>query len=62
MNIVTRYRERYIVEQERVDSLKVEFDILESISDCLISLDSNSRLVYLNDAACSELAVGRGEP
>jgi diguanylate cyclase (GGDEF)-like protein/PAS domain S-box-containing protein len=59
LNMVTRYREKYIVEQERMESLKIEAGILESISDCFISLDSNSRLVYLNDAACSEFAVER---
>jgi diguanylate cyclase (GGDEF)-like protein len=61
LSILTRYREKYIIEQERADALKVEADILESISDCFISLDSNSRLVYLNDAACSELEVERGQ-
>jgi diguanylate cyclase (GGDEF)-like protein len=59
LTIVTRYREKYIVEQERTESLKVEAAILESISDCFISLDSDSRLVYLNDAACKEFAVER---
>jgi diguanylate cyclase (GGDEF)-like protein len=59
LNIVTRYREKYIVEQERAESLKVEADILESISDCFISLDSDFRLVYLNDAACGELTLDR---
>jgi diguanylate cyclase (GGDEF)-like protein len=59
LNLVTRYREKYIVEQERAESLKVEADILESISDCFISLDSDFRLAYLNDAACSELALDR---
>jgi diguanylate cyclase (GGDEF)-like protein len=59
LSIVTRYREKYIVELERTKSLRVEADILESISDCFISLDSNSRLVYLNDAACRAFAVDR---
>jgi diguanylate cyclase (GGDEF)-like protein/PAS domain S-box-containing protein len=56
---VTRYREEYIVERERAESLKVESAVLESISDCFISLDSEMRLVYLNDAACTEFAVER---
>jgi diguanylate cyclase (GGDEF)-like protein len=59
LNIVTRHREKYIVEREQTESLKVEAAILESISDCFISLDSRSRLVYLNDAACKEFAVER---
>ena len=59
LNIVTRYREKYIVECERAESLKVEADILESISDCFISLDSSFRLVYMNDAACAEFSVDR---
>jgi diguanylate cyclase (GGDEF)-like protein/PAS domain S-box-containing protein len=59
LNIVTRYREKYIVERERTESLRVEAAILESISDCFISLDSRSRLVYLNDAACKAFGVER---
>ena len=59
LNLVARYREQFIVERERGESLKVEADILESISDCFISLDSDLRLVYLNDAACSEFAFDR---
>jgi diguanylate cyclase (GGDEF)-like protein/PAS domain S-box-containing protein len=59
LNVVTRYREAYIIECARVASLKVEAEVLESISDCFISLDSNSRLVYLNDAACAEFCVER---
>jgi diguanylate cyclase (GGDEF)-like protein/PAS domain S-box-containing protein len=58
-DIVTRYREEFVVERERAESLKLESEILESISDCFISLDSNSRLIYLNDAACAELCVER---
>jgi diguanylate cyclase (GGDEF)-like protein/PAS domain S-box-containing protein len=58
-DIVTRYREEFVVERERAESLKLESEILESISDCFISLDSNSRLIYLNDAACAELSVER---
>jgi diguanylate cyclase (GGDEF)-like protein/PAS domain S-box-containing protein len=59
IDLITRYREKYLLERERVGSLKVEADILESISDCFISLDSDARLIYLNDAACAELAVER---
>jgi diguanylate cyclase (GGDEF)-like protein/PAS domain S-box-containing protein len=56
---VTKYRETYIVERERAESLRIESEVLESISDCFIALDSGFRLVYLNDAACSEFAVDR---
>jgi PAS domain-containing protein len=59
LNIVTRYREKYIIERERVESLKIETRVLESISDCFFSLDSSFRLVYLNDAACVEFGVNR---
>ncbi len=57
LDAVTEYREAYIVEREQAKSLKIESEVLESISDCFISLDSEFRLVYLNDAACAEFAV-----
>jgi diguanylate cyclase (GGDEF)-like protein/PAS domain S-box-containing protein len=59
LDAVTRYREAYIVERERTESLRIESEVLESISDCFIALDSEFRLVYLNDAACSEFAAER---
>jgi len=59
LNAVTRYREAYIVERERAELMRIESEVLESISDCFISLDSEFRLVYLNDAACSEFGLGR---
>jgi diguanylate cyclase (GGDEF)-like protein/PAS domain S-box-containing protein len=59
LTTVTRYREAYIIERERVESLKIESQVLESISDCFISLNSEFRLVYLNDAACTEFSVKR---
>ena len=59
LDAVTAYREKYIVERERAESLRIESEVLESISDCFISLDSQFRLVYLNDAACTEFAVER---
>jgi diguanylate cyclase (GGDEF)-like protein len=59
LNIVTRYREKYVVEQERVESLKITAQVLESISDCFISVDADFHLIYLNDAACAELGVDR---
>jgi diguanylate cyclase (GGDEF)-like protein/PAS domain S-box-containing protein len=59
LDAVTEYREAYIVERERAESLRIESEVLESISDCFISLDSEFRLVYLNDATCSEFAVDR---
>jgi diguanylate cyclase (GGDEF)-like protein/PAS domain S-box-containing protein len=59
LNIVTRFREAYIVERERAETLRVEAELLESISDCFISLDSSFRLTYLNDAACSEFGIER---
>ena len=59
LNAVTRYREKYIVERERAETLRIEADVLESISDCFISFDEEFTLVYLNDAACSEFGVER---
>lgn len=59
LNAVSRYREAYIIEQERADSMRIESEVLESISDCFISLDSEFKLIYLNDAACSEFSVER---
>ena len=59
LNAVSRYRESYIIEQERAESMRLRSEIMESISDCCISLDSEFRLVYLNDAACSEFSVER---
>jgi diguanylate cyclase (GGDEF)-like protein/PAS domain S-box-containing protein len=59
LKAVTRYREACIVERERTESLRIESEVLESISDCFISLDSGFRLVYLNDAACTEFGVDR---
>jgi diguanylate cyclase (GGDEF)-like protein/PAS domain S-box-containing protein len=59
LHVVTRYREKYIIERERAESLKIESAVLESISDCFISLDRDLKLVYLNDAACAEFGVDR---
>jgi diguanylate cyclase (GGDEF)-like protein/PAS domain S-box-containing protein len=59
LGTITRYRERYLVERERAESLKAEGELLESISDCFISLDADLNLTYLNDAACSEFGVER---
>lgn len=58
-DIVARYREEFVIERARAESLKLESEILESISDCFISLNSKSQLIYLNDAACSEFDVER---
>jgi diguanylate cyclase (GGDEF)-like protein len=59
LNIITRYREKYIIEQEQLESLKVTSEVFESISDCFISVDSGFRLIYMNDAACAEFSVDR---
>jgi diguanylate cyclase (GGDEF)-like protein/PAS domain S-box-containing protein len=59
LNAVARYREEYIIERERAESFRAESEMLESISDCFISLDASLNLVYLNDAACKEFAVER---
>jgi len=59
LNLLTRYREAYVIEREHTESLRIESEVLESISDCFISLNSEFKLVYLNDAACCELGVER---
>jgi diguanylate cyclase (GGDEF)-like protein/PAS domain S-box-containing protein len=59
LNAVTRYREASIIERERAEPMRIESEVLESISDCFISLDSEFKFVYLNDAACSEFGLGR---
>ncbi len=59
LDAASKYREEYIVERERAESLRIESELLESISDCFISLDTDGRLVYLNDAACAEFGVER---
>ena len=57
LDLVTRYREAYIVEQARFESLKAQSEILESISDCFISLDSELNITYVNEGACREFSV-----
>lgn len=59
LDVITKYRETYIVERERAELLRIESEVLESISDCFIALNSEDELVYLNDAACTEFAVDR---
>jgi len=59
LNIVTRYREEYLVAVERAESLKAEAQLLESISDCFVSVDAELRLEYLNGAACLEFGIER---
>jgi diguanylate cyclase (GGDEF)-like protein/PAS domain S-box-containing protein len=59
LNTITGFREAYFIERERAAALRVESEVLESISDCFISLNSEFKLNYLNDAACSEFSVSR---
>ncbi len=59
LEIVSRYREDYLVERERADASKSESELLESISDYFVSMDAGLRLEYLNGAACSELGIQR---
>ena len=59
LDVVSGYRETYVMERERSERMKVESNVLESISDCFISLDSEFRLIYVNDAACAEFSRGR---
>jgi diguanylate cyclase (GGDEF)-like protein len=59
LDLVTRYREAYIIERERSESFKAESGILESISDCFLSLNPDFTIRYLNDAACKEFTLTR---
>ncbi|UWZ84806.1 EAL domain-containing protein [Occallatibacter riparius] len=59
LSAVSRYREAYIVESERGKSLSMQAEVLESISDCFISMDGEFRLTYANDTACAELGIER---
>jgi diguanylate cyclase (GGDEF)-like protein/PAS domain S-box-containing protein len=59
LNIVSNFREKYLVERERAEALRLESEVFESISDCFCSLDSSSKLIYMNDAACNEFRVER---
>jgi len=59
LNATTRYREAYFTEREHSASMRIESEVLESISDCFLSLDPDFRLVYINDAACWEFATER---
>lgn len=59
LNAISRYREANIMEKERAASMRIESEVMERIADCFISLDSEFKLVYLNEAACSEFSVKR---
>jgi diguanylate cyclase (GGDEF)-like protein/PAS domain S-box-containing protein len=61
LKAVARYREACIVESEREESLRMQAQVLESISECFISMDPDFTLTYANDAACSELRMNRGD-
>jgi len=47
LNTFTRFREAYFIERERAAAFRVESEVLESISDCFISLNSEFKLIYL---------------
>jgi diguanylate cyclase (GGDEF)-like protein/PAS domain S-box-containing protein len=59
LSAVTQYREAYFTEREHSESMRIESEVLESISDCFLSLNPEFRLVYINDAACWEIARER---
>jgi PAS domain-containing protein len=59
LDLVTQYREKYIMERERAEARNVESKFFERISDDVMSLDAQLRLVYVNDAACSEFGIAR---
>jgi diguanylate cyclase (GGDEF)-like protein/PAS domain S-box-containing protein len=65
LNIVTRYRERYIVEQERMESMKLsgkvleeanrslqqQAELLDKAQDAIVVVDMDLRLAYWNKGA-----------
>jgi len=59
---IMRYREEYVAGRERKESRKAQSELLESISDCFISLDPEFRLTYANEAARAELGAKRRAP
>lgn len=69
LSTLSQYREAFIAERERSEALLGASQILESISDCYLSLDRSLCLVYANGAARRDLALadpasnhGRGDP
>jgi PAS domain S-box-containing protein len=59
LNVLWRYREAFVSEQEQTASSRFAADILESISDCFVLVDRDLRLLYLNRAASEVLGVSR---
>ncbi len=59
LNILWRYREALISENERSASFRFAAEILENISESFVLVDRAHRLLYLNKAACAGLGVQR---
>jgi PAS domain S-box-containing protein len=61
INVLWRYREAFMSEQELSASLRLASEILESISESFILVDRAYRLLYLNRSACVALGVERAD-
>jgi len=59
LSTLSQYREAFIAERERSEGLLGAAQILESISDCFLSVDAGFGLVYANSAAHAELGIDR---
>ncbi|MFC3230079.1 PAS domain S-box protein [Marinibaculum pumilum] len=57
LSTLSQYREAFIAERERSEALLGASQILESISDCYLSLDRSLHLVYANGAARRDPAL-----
>ena len=55
LNSVSSYREQMLIERERAERFRNASEILDSITDCFLSLDAELNLLFLNDAAREEL-------
>ncbi|MEQ8347773.1 MAG: PAS domain-containing protein [Sneathiellaceae bacterium] len=60
LSTLSQYREAFIAERERSEGLLRAGQILESISDCFLSLDRDHRLVYANAAALQDFGAAGG--
>lgn len=57
LSTLSQYREAFIAERERAETLLGASQILESISDCFLSVDRTLRLSFANGAARAELGL-----
>ncbi len=61
VNLLLRYRQAYLSEQEHSASLRFASQILESITDAFFTLDREWRFTFLNSAVERQLARTRAD-